>query len=52
MAFGYDTSHKVPIRKGESRVTPEIPERAFEETIECTLLRLGPDACPDDAMSV
>ena len=30
-------------------MTPEISERAFEEAIECTLLRGGPDACPADA---
>ena len=30
-------------------MTPEISERAFEEAIECTLLRGGPDACPVDA---
>ena len=30
-------------------MTPEISERAFEEAIECTLLRGGPDACPAGA---
>ena len=30
-------------------MTPEISERAFEEAIECTLLRGGPDAFPADA---
>ena len=33
-------------------MTLEISERAFEETIECALLRHGPDACPDDATTV
>ena len=33
-------------------MTPDISERAFEEAIECTLLRYGPDACPDDAAAV
>ena len=27
-------------------MSPEISERSFEETIECTLLSGGPDACP------
>ena len=30
-------------------MTPEISERTFEEAIECTLLRGGPDAGPVDA---
>ena len=33
-------------------MTLEISERAFEEAIECALLRHGPDACPDDAAAV
>ena len=33
-------------------MTLEISERAFEEAIECALLRHGPDACPDDAAGV
>ena len=33
-------------------MTPDISERAFERAIECTLLRHGPDACPDDATAV
>ena len=33
-------------------MTPDISERAFEEAIECALLRYGPDACPDDAAGV
>ena len=33
-------------------MTLEISERAFEEAIECALLRHGPDACPDDATTV
>ena len=33
-------------------MSPEISERAFEETIECALLRHGPDACPGDATAV
>ena len=33
-------------------MTPDISERAFEEAIECALLRHGPDACPDDATAV
>ena len=30
----------------------DIAERAFEDAIECSLLRYGPDACPGDASSV
>ena len=26
-------------------MSPEVSERSFEETIECTLLQDGPDAC-------
>ena len=33
-------------------MSPEISERAFEEAIECALLRHGPDACPDDLAAV
>ena len=33
-------------------MSPEISERAFEEAIECALLRHGPDACPEDLASV
>ena len=33
-------------------MSPEISERAFEEAIECALLRHGPDACPDDATAM
>ena len=33
-------------------MTPDISERAFEEAIECALLRHGPDACPGDATEV
>ncbi len=33
-------------------MSPEVSERAFEEAIECSLLRDGPDACPGDAMTV
>ena len=33
-------------------MTLQISERAFEEAIECALLRHGPDACPDDASAV
>ena len=33
-------------------MSPEISERAFEEAIECALLRHGPDACPGDATVV
>ena len=33
-------------------MSPEISERAFEEAIECALLRHGPDACPGDATGV
>jgi len=33
-------------------MTPDISERAFEEAIECALLRHGPDACPGDATAV
>lgn len=28
-------------------MSPIISERSFEETIQCTLLRNGPDACPE-----
>lgn len=31
---------------------PEVSERAFEEAIEYSLLRDGPDACPVDATTV
>src|SRR5438552_3617234 len=30
-------------------MTVEVAERAFEYTIECGLLRFGPDACASDA---
>jgi type I restriction enzyme R subunit len=33
-------------------VSPEISERAFEEAIECGLLKYGPDACAGDATAV
>ena len=33
-------------------MNPEVSERAFEEAIECALLRHGPDACADDAKAV
>lgn len=33
-------------------MTPEVCERAFEEAIECALLRHGPDACADDDAAV
>ena len=33
-------------------MTLEISERAFEEAIECALLRHGPDACPEHTMAV
>ncbi|MCY3817954.1 MAG: putative DNA binding domain-containing protein [Gammaproteobacteria bacterium] len=33
-------------------MTQEISERAFEEAIECALLRHGPDECPDDRLEV
>ena len=33
-------------------MSPEISERAFEEAIECALLRHGPDACPGDTTAV
>ena len=33
-------------------MTPDISERAFEEAIECALLRHGPDACLDEATTV
>ncbi len=33
-------------------MTADISERAFEEAIECALLRYGPDACPGDAAAV
>ena len=33
-------------------MTPEVSERAFEDGIECALLRDGPDACPGDATAV
>ena len=33
-------------------MSPEISERAFEQAIECALLRHGPDACPGDATAV
>ena len=33
-------------------MSPQISERAFEEAIECALLRHGPDACPGDATAV
>ena len=32
-------------------MTPTISERAFEEAIECALLRHGPDECAEDAES-
>ena len=33
-------------------MTPDISERAFEEAIECALLRYGPDACTGDVAVV
>ena len=33
-------------------MSPEVSERAFEEAIECALLRYGPDACAGDATAV
>ena len=33
-------------------MTADISERAFEEAIECALLRHGPDACPGDVTAV
>ena len=33
-------------------MSPEVSERAFEEAIECALLRHGPDPCPGDATAV
>ncbi len=33
-------------------MSSEVSERAFEEAIECALLRYGPDACPGDATTV
>ena len=33
-------------------MSPEISERAFEEAIECALLRHGPNACPGDSTAV
>ncbi len=33
-------------------MTPTISERAFEEAIECALLRHGPDECPEDRTSL
>ncbi len=33
-------------------MSPGISERAFEEAIECALLRHGPDACAGDATAV
>src|SRR5208337_4498605 len=35
-----------------SEMRPEISERAFEETIECGLLKYGPDACVGDGTTV
>ena len=31
---------------------PEVSERSFEKTIECGLLRYGPDACAGEAAGV
>lgn len=33
-------------------MSPEISERAFEQTIECALLRYGPDACANESEAV
>jgi len=33
-------------------MSPEISERAFEEAIECSLRKSGPDACAGDAAAV
>ena len=33
-------------------MSPEISEQAFEEAIECALLRHGPDACLGDTTAV
>jgi len=33
-------------------MTVEVSERSFEKTIECALLRLGPDACAGEAAGV
>ena len=44
--------HRQDRRPGGSVMSPDISERAFEEAIECALLRHGPDACPGDATAV
>ena len=44
--------HRQDRRPGGSDMSPEISERAFEQAIECALLRHGPDACPGDATGV
>ena len=33
-------------------MSPEISERAFEDAIECGLLRYGPDACVEEGTAV
>ena len=33
-------------------MSPKVSERAFEEAIECALLRHGPDACPENLTAV
>ena len=33
-------------------MTVQISERAFEDAIECALLRHGPDDCPDEPTGV
>ena len=33
-------------------MSPEVSERAFEDAIECALLRHGPDECPGDELEV
>jgi type I restriction enzyme R subunit len=33
-------------------MTPKVAERSFEEAIECSLLRHGPDACAGEATAV
>lgn len=33
-------------------MSPQIAERAFEDAIECGLLRHGPDACSRDATAI
>ncbi|MDE2822767.1 MAG: type I restriction endonuclease, partial [Chloroflexota bacterium] len=52
MTSSYVNPDEASPRNDAARVTPAISERAFEEAIECALLRHGPDECSEDRTSL